>query len=279
MSSILEALKKAEQESNAERDGKIPGPVPLPKRSPYAPRKRRWWLPLGLLGAAGVGAVLFWQFQHPGTSSPEPASVSPPASQARTRSSPPVPPPEDSLPPATPKKQTPPVMLADNPKPPQRSEDQAAPSIPEQGPTTVASPVQPALPPVEKRAHRSPLTAVPEEKPPAVEAPTPQVPASPDDSVAAAREQILRPSQESAAAIPVVPAPAEESPKTYRSDPRIELQALVWAPEASARFVVINNRLLKEGGSTDGITIVRINRDDVLLAEGADRWHEKFKIR
>ena len=25
--------------------------------------------------------------------------------------------------------------------------------------------------------------------------------------------------------------------------------------------------------------LVRINRDDVLLSEGSDRWHEKFKIR
>ena len=73
--------------------------------------------------------------------------------------------------------------------------------------------------------------------------------------------------------------PPEQRNKNYRSDQRIELQALVWAPEAAARFVVINNRLIKEGGSIDNITVVRINRDDVLLSEGSDRWHEEFKIR
>ena len=70
-----------------------------------------------------------------------------------------------------------------------------------------------------------------------------------------------------------------DSGKIFRSDPRIELQALVWAPEAATRFVVINNRLIKEGGSVDNIVVVRINQDDVLLAEGSDQWHEEFKIR
>ena len=274
LSSILEALKKAEQESIMDRGGTPSGPVALPKRSPYAPRKRRWWLPLGLMGAACIGVVLFWQFQRPETAPLEPAPVSPPASQARTRSSAPIPPPEESEPPAAPKEQTSPVMRADDPKTPQRLEDQAASSLQEQTPVPVVSAAQPEVPPAEKRVPRRPLPAVPEE-----EAPAQLVLPSPDDSVAAALDEDPPLRQESAGATPAVPPPAEESPKTYRSDPRIELQALVWAPEASARFVVINNRLIKEGGSTDGIMVVQINRDDVLLAEGTDRWYEKFKIR
>jgi hypothetical protein len=70
-----------------------------------------------------------------------------------------------------------------------------------------------------------------------------------------------------------------ESAKTFRQDPRIDLQALVWAPQAAERFVVINNRLIKEGGSVDKIVVLTINPDDVLLAEGTDRWHEAFQIR
>ena len=106
--------------------------------------------------------------------------------------------------------------------------------------------------------------------------------AAPDDTVAEATEipeSLETEVAESPTTTPAAPPPAEPIRKTYRSDPRIELQALVWAPDASARFVVINNRLIKEGGSTDGITVVQINRDDVLLSEGADRWYEKFKIR
>jgi hypothetical protein len=67
--------------------------------------------------------------------------------------------------------------------------------------------------------------------------------------------------------------------KTFRNDPRIDLQALVWAPDAAARFVIINNRLIKEGGSVDNIVVVQINRDDVELADGSDRWYEEFSVR
>lgn len=67
--------------------------------------------------------------------------------------------------------------------------------------------------------------------------------------------------------------------KDYRTDHRIDLQALVWAPETANRFVVINNVLLKEGGAIENITVLRINPDDVLLSEGSDRWHQEFKIR
>lgn len=73
--------------------------------------------------------------------------------------------------------------------------------------------------------------------------------------------------------------PQSESQKTFRSDERVDLQALVWAPEAADRFVIINNRLIREGGSVDKITVVRINPDDVLLSEGTDRWYQAFKIR
>jgi hypothetical protein len=92
--------------------------------------------------------------------------------------------------------------------------------------------------------------------------------------------------------LPSAPPPAEtvaanerggaeppDTEKNFRSDPRIDLQALVWAPDAAARFVVINNRLVKEGGSVDNISVVKINPDDVLLAEGSERWHVEFKVR
>ncbi len=83
---------------------------------------------------------------------------------------------------------------------------------------------------------------------------------------------------ETARARPSKSEPAKPE-KSFRNDARIELQALVWAPEASERFVVINDHLVKEGGAVDGITVVKINREDILLSEGADRWHQKFTIR
>lgn len=70
-----------------------------------------------------------------------------------------------------------------------------------------------------------------------------------------------------------------EPEKNFRDDPRIDLQALVWAPNASERFVVINNSLVKEGGIVGNFTVIEINPEDVLLAEGSDRWNQKFTIR
>lgn len=84
---------------------------------------------------------------------------------------------------------------------------------------------------------------------------------------------------ETAKAPPLPEDAQQDASKVFRTDKRIDLQALVWAPEAADRFVVINNILLKEGGSIDAITVLRINPDDVLLSEGADQWHQEFKIR
>jgi hypothetical protein len=87
------------------------------------------------------------------------------------------------------------------------------------------------------------------------------------------------PPAETAAATVQGVAEPPDTEKTFRTDPRIDLQALVWAPDATARFVVINNRLIKEGGAIDNISVVKINPDDVLLAEGSERWHVEFKVR
>jgi hypothetical protein len=98
-----------------------------------------------------------------------------------------------------------------------------------------------------------------------------------DPVTAPTQDPSPRPAETAMAGQPVAASP--DSGKFFKSDPRIDLQALVWAPDSTARFVVINNRLIKEGGSVDNIVVERINPDDVLLAEGSDRWYEAFKIR
>ncbi|BBO76910.1 hypothetical protein DSCW_43270 [Desulfosarcina widdelii] len=103
------------------------------------------------------------------------------------------------------------------------------------------------------------------------QSPEPNDATVPADPHRAAPRDTVKPSR--------IPTSSEKSDKTYRSDPRIELQALVWSPDAAERFVIVNDRLIKEGGSIEGITIVRINPDDVLVSEGSQRWHEAFKIR
>lgn len=64
----------------------------------------------------------------------------------------------------------------------------------------------------------------------------------------------------------------------FRDDPRVELQALVWAPEPDARFVMINNQMVHEGGSSGNLRVLKINENDVLFSDGRYKWREKFKI-
>ena len=263
MSSILEALKKAERESSEGRNADLPWSAPLPKRSPYPTVRLRWWLPLGAVGIFLVGIALFWQLHHPDSSRPVTAPVPPPVPEMQKNGSPPIrgaKRPEAS---PAPKKEASTVV--------QSPSAETAPKAP----SVSAAPVQPVQqtvqkspsPMVAKAPPSNPPEARPQRLPPAltIEA----VPADPSRAASRDIVQASRPSK----------PPLEKSDKNYRSDPRIELQALVWSPNTAERFVIINNHLIKEGDSVEGITVISINPDDVLVSEGSNRWHEPFKIR
>ena len=266
MSSILEALKKAERESTEGRDADIPLPAPLPKRSPYPTVRRRWWLPLGAVGVLCVGMVLFWQFQRPDSCRPTVAPP-PPVSDKQASFPPPTRRAERPEPPPVPEKKTIAVVKApaSATAPAPRIEAPAATAVPGQPPQQT---VRKAPPPIVAKAPPS----RPQETRPQPPAHAPKREAAHADSPRILPRKIDQPS-------PAPTAPLEKSDKTYRSDPRIDLQALVWSPDAAERFVIINDRLIKEGGSIEGIHVVRINPDDVLVSEGSKRWHEAFKIR
>lgn len=266
MSSILEALKKAEQESAA---GHGQGPSFPPRLSQATPhRKARYWrwTILSIVGLA-VGAMVVWQIRRstapmsvaPITAQVQQSGSTPPAAvnqhkqplkplPAETSSRPSLPPPKPA-----PIKKTPPLV-------------RSAPSV-----SSVAQPVRKPLP------MDAPVQTAPEKA-----APWPQGDRQGDTAIAVSA---TTPAEKSTSGTAASDTTVDQSPdmlnanKQFRNDPRIELQALVWAPEAASRFVVINNRLVKEGGSFDNIVVVKINRDDVLLSEGADRWYEKFKVR
>ena len=65
MSSILEALKKAEQESTMDHSAGTPWPAPLPMQSRYLKRSRRWWVLLGVVVGLCVAGVVRWQVRQP----------------------------------------------------------------------------------------------------------------------------------------------------------------------------------------------------------------------
>jgi len=67
-------------------------------------------------------------------------------------------------------------------------------------------------------------------------------------------------------------APAQKGGDPYATarrmtDGRVKVQAIAWAEEASERMAVINNHIVREGGSVEGFFIVRIGKDTVILRE------------
>jgi hypothetical protein len=263
LSSILEALKKAERESTEGRDADLPWPAPLPKRSPYPAVRRRWWLPLGAVGTLLIGIALFWQLHRPDASRPTTEPVPPPVPEMQENASP-----------LTRKAERPEPLPATTKEATTVVQPPAAEKAPK-APAATADPVQPGQQTVQKSP--SPMVAKTPPSNPAEDRPQPSPPAfnltaAPADPSRTAPRNIVQASRPSK-------PPLEKSDKIYRSDPRIELQALVWSPDTTERFVIVNNRLIKEGESVEGITVVRINPDDVLVSEGSNRWHEAFKIR
>lgn len=263
MSSILDALKRAEQESANDREPKTPWPAPLSAQSSSRQSStRRWWVPLGIVVLLCAVGVVLWQTRQPDTSRPAASFKAVPSSPTTHDNAP--------LSAAQEPNSNLPITETMQVRTTKTTIETAAPIAEVQPviPQKISSPdarlpttpmVQPPPLPLE---NAQPLTVIPEPEPVMVP------PAAP-----------IRRSVEITDAERQLQTGPPDRDKTFRNDPRIDLQALVWAPQAAERFVVINNRLVKEGGTVDNIVVVRINQDDVLLSEESDRWHEKFKVR
>jgi hypothetical protein len=252
LSSILDALKKAEQESGVDDGMGTPWPAP-PMDIPVGEhRRRRWWILLGMLVVACMAIAVFWMTLRPETSQQQSVVAKRSVEPAVTEEAKPVAPPNQQI--QSTMHQVPtairPAPAAQSAVQPQK---RTLPAV-----TPDAALMTVPLQHKQKRTEATEAKSLPVTPPPAAANRRP---------VETAEKP--RPSEN----------PQTDNQKTFRSDARIELQALVWAPDAADRFVVINNRLIKQGGSLDNITVVQINQDDVLLSEGTDRWYQEFKIR
>lgn len=64
-----------------------------------------------------------------------------------------------------------------------------------------------------------------------------------------------------------------------KNDSRLKIQAIAWAEEPSRRFVVINNSIIREGGTIDSITVVSIEDNIIHFNENGNTWRQRFVIR
>ena len=47
----------------------------------------------------------------------------------------------------------------------------------------------------------------------------------------------------------------------------MKIQAIAWSPNSDERMAVINSRIVREGGSVEGFSVVAIRQDDVIVRE------------
>jgi cytoskeletal protein RodZ len=265
VSTILKALKRLETEQALGHAEGLPAPLSFNTQGSLQRKRifgffpnRRWvWIVIGLLLLATVMIVVsFIQRQPPqmtdgarqafdNRSDPRPAEA--PKDQSAIPSTSPAPA-------STPESDS--VVLKDElegrPVRSQRSSSIGEPSDsmdplgqpPHTDPSSVENPQEPItvrVPP-ENDGQGAAMVAAQMEKPDTT--PVPQAPSAPAqkgvDPYATARRM---------------------------TDGRLKVQAIAWAEEASERMAVINNHIVREGGSVEGFFIVRIGKDTVILRE------------
>jgi hypothetical protein len=75
------------------------------------------------------------------------------------------------------------------------------------------------------------------------------------------------------------PEPSAELPVKQAGETRLELQAIAWSDDTSRRIAVINGRIVREGGTVEGVSIVRINQDDVVFKKEGEAWKQVFRLK
>lgn len=63
------------------------------------------------------------------------------------------------------------------------------------------------------------------------------------------------------------------------NDSILKLQAIAWAEETARRMAVINDHIVREGGTVDGYSITKIRRDDVIVNDGSTSWRLEFSLK
>jgi len=108
---------------------------------------------------------------------------------------------------------------------------------------------------------------------------TPEVPLSEikTDEALLQKDDII-PDSKMPESTPTVIEPEEDLPE-IKNDSRLKIQAIAWAEEPSRRFVVINNSIVREGGTIDSITVVSIEDNIIHFNENGNTWRQRFVIR
>jgi hypothetical protein len=71
-------------------------------------------------------------------------------------------------------------------------------------------------------------------------------------------------------------SPTDASVPEYTAKDRFDIQAIAWDENPQDRLVVINNSILREGGSIDGVSISQIGKNEIIINDKGQRWKILF---
>jgi len=126
----------------------------------------------------------------------------------------------------------------------------------------------------------SPRDTSSETTPPSVISPATEEEASPENAAPVVISPYpVEPGEFESPAAAVKETPVVATTETFATPPTdnagLSLMALVWSPQKGSRFVVINGDIVREGGSIEDSTVVRIEEDYAVVRTGGITWKLK----
>lgn len=276
MSTILNALKKLEQEHKSYKKGDSLQSqqhvymnrhvlAPASWRDRFGRFNIRWtWVAIALIGLV-IGFVV---------AGPDPAPAPPAANSSSQNVARAEHPAQDSHTTVHPVPDNAPARDERAlPKPPSRPDP-----IADKAPSTEPAPLETEIienPPVKAARHQHKTTRT-DPPPSSVRKPEPKTsPSAPPASTA----------QQSVTTDVPDPKPVAQKPNPrfaqaqHLTDGRLEVQAIAWSPVVEDCMAVINNQIIHQGDSVDGFSVVEIGEDKVLVKEGPQYYVVYFGSR
>ena len=70
----------------------------------------------------------------------------------------------------------------------------------------------------------------------------------------------------------------ESIPLKQANETRLEIQAIAWSSYPESRIAVVNSRIVREGGSVEGVFVTNIGKDGIVFRKGGEEWRQLFRL-
>ncbi|MES0445184.1 MAG: general secretion pathway protein GspB [Desulfobacterales bacterium] len=70
----------------------------------------------------------------------------------------------------------------------------------------------------------------------------------------------------------------ESIPLKQANETRLEIQAIAWSSDPENRIAVVNSRIVREGGSVEGVFVTNIGKDEIVFRKGGEEWRQLFML-